>query len=160
MQIPCREGAGDAVNFKDDRNSRDIAIAYLLLRATLGLNIFMHGLSRIMAGTTAFAATMVPMFRQTILPGWSVYGFGLVLPWAEAVLGLLVLMGLRTRIGLIGGSILIFLLTFGTALRQDWATAGVQLLYAAIYAALLAYCRWDKYSLDAWFRSRTPTTSH
>jgi thiosulfate dehydrogenase [quinone] large subunit len=143
------------VNCNDGRNPQDIAIAYLLLRATMGLNIFMHGLSRILAGTAAFAATMVPMFRQTILPGWSVYGFGLVLPWGEAVLGLLVLMGLRTRIGLIGGSILIFLLTFGTALRQDWATASVQLTYAAIYAALLAYCRWDTYSLDALLRSWT-----
>jgi thiosulfate dehydrogenase [quinone] large subunit len=71
------------VNCNDGRNPQDIAIAYLLLRATMGLNIFMHGLSRILAGTAAFAAAMVPMFRQTVLPR------------GEAVLGLLVLMGLR-----------------------------------------------------------------
>ena len=39
---------------------------------------------------------------------------------------------------LVAGSLLILALTFGTTLRQDWSTAGVQLIYAAIYAALLA----------------------
>ena len=34
---------------------RDMGIAYLLLRATLGLNIFMHGISRLVAGTSIFA---------------------------------------------------------------------------------------------------------
>jgi len=42
---------------------------------------------------------------------------------------------------LVAGSLLILALTFGTTLRQDWSTAGVQLIYAAIYAALLTLDR-------------------
>jgi thiosulfate dehydrogenase [quinone] large subunit len=97
------------------------------------------------------------MFAKTFLPGWSVYAFGLVLPWVETVLGLLLLLGFRTRIALVGSSALIFVLTFGTSIRQDWNTAGVQLIYAAIFAGLLVYREGDVYSLDALVRSRQST---
>ncbi|MGB7356104.1 MAG: hypothetical protein WBD06_20530 [Acidobacteriaceae bacterium] len=88
------------------------------------------------------------MFRNAPLPAWSVHAFGLVLPWAEAILGFLLLLGLCTRIALVAGSLLIMVLTFGATWRQDWSTAGVQLIYAAVYAALLALDRWNDYSVD------------
>jgi thiosulfate dehydrogenase [quinone] large subunit len=94
---------------------RGAALAFLLLRLTLGLNICMHGVSRIAAGPSIFANSLVPMFRNTPLPAWSVHGFGLVLPWAEAIPGFLLLLGFCTRFALIAGSLLIVILTFGTA---------------------------------------------
>lgn len=135
---------------KSLRNSRrcDPALAFLLLRLTLGLNICMHGVSRIAAGPATFANALIPMFHNTPLPAWSVHAFGLILPWAEAILGFLLLVGLCTRLALIAGSLLILILTFGTTLRQDWNTAGVQLIYAVVYAALLALDRWNDYSFD------------
>jgi thiosulfate dehydrogenase [quinone] large subunit len=72
----------------------------------------------------------------------------------ETVLGLLLLLGFRTRIGLVGSSSLIFALTFGTGIRQDWTTASVQLIYAAIFASLMAYRESDIYSLDVLLRSQ------
>jgi thiosulfate dehydrogenase [quinone] large subunit len=131
------------------RNATNIALAYGLLRATLGLNILFHGVSRIAHGPAAFANALVPMFAHTPLPAGFVRGFGVVLPWVETVLGFLLLVGLRTRAALIGGALLIFVLTFGTTLRQDWETAGLQLIYAAIYATLLAFHERDTYSTDA-----------
>jgi thiosulfate dehydrogenase [quinone] large subunit len=128
---------------------RDRAIAYLLLRATLGLNIFIHGASRIVLGLHIFAGSLVPLFQKTFLPAWSVYTFGLTLPWAEALIGLLLFAGLRTRAALIGGSLMMLILTFGTALRQDWQTAYLQLMYAVVYAALLASRQHNLYSVDA-----------
>src|SRR3954447_12322309 len=41
---------------KNDFES-DRAIGYCLLRATLGINIFLHGVSRMLAGTGNFAAS-------------------------------------------------------------------------------------------------------
>lgn len=131
------------------RNATDIALAYGLLRATLGLNIFFHGVSRIAQGPAVFANALVPMFARTPLPAGLVRGFGLSLPWAETLLGFLLLIGFRTRLALIGGALLILVLTFGTTLRQDWETAGLQLIYAAIYAALLAFHERDTLSADA-----------
>jgi thiosulfate dehydrogenase [quinone] large subunit len=138
----------------NDPKPQDIAVAYLLLRTTIGLNIFIHGLSRLLMGLTVFADSLVPMFAKTFLPGWSVYAFGLVLPWVETILGILLLLGFRTRIGLVGSSALLFVLTFGTSIRQDWNTAGLQLIYAAIFAGLLAYSEGDVYSLDILMNSR------
>ncbi len=69
----------------------DIGIAYLTLRATLGLNIFIHGMSRIILGLSTFASSLVPLFQRTFLPTRPVYAFGLALPWAEALIGLLIL---------------------------------------------------------------------
>lgn len=137
------------MNTADTLTQRDAGIAYLMLRATLGMNICLHGVTRIAAGLSVFANSLVPMFQKTLLPSWSVYTFGLTLPWAEAILGLLIFVGLRTRAALIGGSLMMLILTFGTALRQDWQVAGLQLIYAFIYAVLLATRRNDLYSLDA-----------
>lgn len=63
--------------------------------------------------------------------------------------GALVLLGMRLRFALAAGSLLMFVLTFGSALRQDWDIAGLQLIYAAVYAALLAFREKDWFSLDS-----------
>ena len=136
---------------------RGPSLAFLLLRLTLGLNICMHGVSRLAAGPAAFADSLVPMFQNTALPVWSVHIFGLILPWAETILGFLLFIGFCTSVVLLAGSLLILVLTFGTTLRQDWSTAGVQLVYAAIYAALLALDRRNDYSLDRLLSLRHPS---
>lgn len=132
-----------------DTAAQDFRIAYLLLRATLGLNILLHGVSRILSGPTTFAHALIPMFAQTPLPSGFVYVFGIVLPWAEAALGLHTLIGLKTRWALVLGSLLILTLTFGATLRQDWESAGLQLIYSGIYAGLLAFRQYNRFSLDA-----------
>jgi thiosulfate dehydrogenase [quinone] large subunit len=129
----------------------DRSLAYALLRLVLGLNIALHGISRIAAGTAVFAHGLVPMFEKTPLPAWSVYGFGLCLPWAEALTGLLIVFGLASRVAYVMGLLEIAALTFGSSLRQDWNAAGLQLTYALIYAILLAMRAYNRYSVDAWF---------
>jgi len=78
--------------------------------------------------------------------------FALVLVFVETIVGLLVLLGLCTREALVVGSGAMAALIFGTALRSDWNTLAIQLLYAAIYAALLAARGCNVYSLDALLR--------
>jgi len=131
--------------------TQDRQLGYLFLRLILGLNIFLHGLIRILAGTIHFAASLIPEFAKTPLADWAVYDFGLVLPWAEAAIGLLLLLGLFTRWALIAGSLVMLVLTFGTGLRQDWSIAALQLTYAVIYAALLAFREHNFFSADTLF---------
>ncbi len=135
--------------------NKDAALGYLFLRATLGLNIFMHGMMRLLAGPAAFTANLVQLFQATPLPSGMVSAFAYALPWAEAVVGLLLLLGAVTRFALCAGALLIFVLTFGTTLRQDWQVAGLQLMYAAIYAALLGFREHNAFSVDAiWSRKK------
>jgi thiosulfate dehydrogenase [quinone] large subunit len=137
-----------------ESNLSDHRIAYAMLRLVVGVNLMMHGVSRIIAGTSAFAAKLVMQFEHTPMPAWSVWGFALMLPSLETLLGALILIGLRTRATLIAASLLIVILTFGSALVQDWSAAGTQLLYAAVYAALLFLIRYNGWSIDAWMKRR------
>jgi thiosulfate dehydrogenase [quinone] large subunit len=127
---------------------KDAALGYLLLRATIGTNICIHGGSRILAGPSHFADTLVPAFQHTPLPAGFVRLFAFVLPWVESIVGLLVLVGIGTRIALVAGSLLILTLTFGATLNQDWESAGLQLIYATVYASLLAFRYHNRFSAD------------
>jgi thiosulfate dehydrogenase (quinone) large subunit len=134
--------------------SSDERLAYALLRVVVGTNLMMHGVSRMLAGPGEFAAKLVMQFAHAPLPAWSVWAFGLTLPAIEGGLGLLLLVGLRTRAALIAASALIIVLTFGSSLLQDWAAAGIQLTYAAVYAALLFLHKYNGWSVDAWMARR------
>jgi thiosulfate dehydrogenase [quinone] large subunit len=126
----------------------DGKLGYFILRFTLGLSILMHGLVRL-PHLQAFADGLVKMFGDTPLPPILVRPFGFGLVFVETAVGLLVLLGLWTREALLVGSAAMAALIFGTALRSDWDTVAIQLLYAAIYAALLAAREYNAYSLDA-----------
>ena len=79
---------------------------------------------------------------------WSVYGFGYLLPIVEAIVGACVLFGFQTRRALISGSVLMLVLMFGSTLRQDWPTVGIQLTYSVVYSLLLAGIRLNSYCVD------------
>jgi thiosulfate dehydrogenase (quinone) large subunit len=136
-----------------DLERNDERTAYVLLRIVVGINLMMHGISRMIAGPGAFAAKLVMQFDHTFLPAWSVWGFALILPSIEGLLGLLLLLGLRTRATLIAASLLIAILTFGSAIIQDWTSASIQLTYALVYAALLFLRRYNSWSIDTWIET-------
>jgi thiosulfate dehydrogenase [quinone] large subunit len=138
----------------EDSTGVDRSLAYALLRLVLGINIAFHGISRIGTGPAAFAHTLLPLFAKTPLPAWSVYAFGLCLPWAEALTGLLLIAGAASRVAYVLGLLQLAALTFGSSLRQDWASAGAQLTYALLYSILLATRGYNRYSVDGWLARR------
>ncbi len=135
---------------REETKFRDETLAYALLRAVLGVNLMMHGVSRIMMGAGEFAAKLTTQFAHTPLPRWSVWSFGIVLPGMEGLLGVLLLLGLRTKAALVAAALLMLILTFGSSLLQDWQAAGTQLTYAAIIAGLLAFRRFNGWAADSW----------
>ncbi len=143
-----REGAREG--------SKDRRIAYFLLRVILGLNIFMHGLSRLLAGSAVFVTKITTQFAHTPLPHEGLVAFAILLPWVEALLGFLLLVGLWTRFALIAGSLLMLILTFGSTLVQDFGIAGLQLTYAIAYSGLLFLLRYNRYSIDGAVTKRQP----
>lgn len=129
-------------------SNSDEKIAYALLRTVAGTNLLMHGVSRFLAGPASFAEHLTEQFAHSPLPAWSVHLFGRFLPAVEGLLGLLLLMGLKTRWVLIAAFLLILVLTFGSALVQDWSAAGAQLVYAFICSLLLFLRRYNSWSID------------
>jgi thiosulfate dehydrogenase (quinone) large subunit len=144
----CRNSAGGNAMDTKRKWLDDMSLAYALLRIALGLNLFMHGISRLLAGVENFVNSMVKTFQNTILPTAVVVPFGYALPWLEAAIGLLLIIGFRTREALVSGALLMLALTFGTTLRQDWDVAAIQLFYSTVYAILIAALRYNSLSVD------------
>jgi thiosulfate dehydrogenase (quinone) large subunit len=138
----------------------DRKLAYGVFRLTLGINILVHGAGRIFGpGTGIFAAKTASEFADTPLPHGLVHIFLMVLPFAETILGIFITLGLLTRWALTLGALLITALVFGTALRSDWSTVGIQMIYAITYYLLLTNLDDDYFSLDTLLhRRRTPST--
>jgi len=137
----------------DAQAPHDRKLAYLMLRFTLGLSILMHGLVRL-PHLSAFADGLVKLFAEAPLPAAMVRPFAISLVFVETIVGLLILLGLWTRWSLLLGALTMAALVFGTALRSDWDTLAIQMLYAFIYAALIATREHNTYSVDDMIRAR------
>ena len=133
----------------DDHSLLDRKLAYAILRFTLGVNLLIHGVGRFPA-LGAFADGLVKLFAETPLPAFLARPFAIGLTIEESVTGLLLIVGLWTRWALAIGGLAMASLIFGTALRSDWNTVGIQMLYAALLAAR----EYDAYSVDAFFKKR------
>lgn len=130
-------------------NSTDQRLAYAVFRFTLGINILVHGVGRLLgAGVGTFATKTSSEFAGTPLPPGLVHIFLVVLPFAETILGALITVGLLTRWALTVGGLLITALLFGTALRSDWPTVGIQMIYAITYYLLLKNIADNRLSID------------
>jgi len=122
--------------------------AYVTLRMTLGVNMLMHGLTRVIGGVGAFVGKVSAEFDGGFLPIYAVQIFLFVLPFVELTIGLLMVLGLATRWALIAGGFTITMLTFGSTAMQNWSAAGVQLPYAIAFFILLFTREYNKLCLD------------
>src|ERR1700757_2061535 len=87
----------EAQAFHPSRLFSDASLAYGILRFAFGINIFGHGLIRIANGTGVFVTWMLKQMEGTMMPESMVRPFGYVVPWTEAILGLMLILGLFTR---------------------------------------------------------------
>ena len=135
------------------RPSDNTVIAYTILRLAFGANILLHGLSRILNGRAAFLTYLTHYFEHShLVPAAMLPAFAAILPWVETALGLLLVLGLFSRLALIVGALVLLALVIGTNLAQDWLVAGLQLIYCFIYYYLLVHLEENSLSLDAWLR--------
>ena len=118
------------------------------MRLTLGVNIFIHGINKVFDGPEHFYDSIRPSFETTMLPLWSVHIVAWGLPFFEAALGLLITVGLFTRWALTVGGLVMTLLVFGTAVRNESLLLGTQMVYVVVYYLLLRDLRPNPYSLD------------
>jgi len=110
-----------------------------LLRFGLGIDMLLHGLVRI-PNLDAFIAHSMGGFKTSFLPPIMVTYFLYVLPFIEAVIGILILVGGKaTRLGFIAGGFLMAILLFGTASHQAWDVASQQVIYLVAFAVALMF---------------------
>ncbi|WP_426585528.1 DoxX family protein [Mucilaginibacter sp. R-33] len=125
-------------------------LTFVILRLAAGASMFGHGLVRL-PKLNSFSQWMVGTFEKSMLPKAMVTPFSYLLPIAEFIIGILLLSGLFTKPALIGGSLAMILLIFGSCLIENWEILPSQLIHAAFFAVLLQFSANNTYSLDNLF---------
>jgi thiosulfate dehydrogenase [quinone] large subunit len=128
------------------------SLAYALLRIAFGVNFAGHGLIRIYNGVGAFAHTTAEHLAKSPLPQTLTLGFSYVIPFLEAILGLVLIFGIFTRAALVGGAVFMMLLTIGVTANQQWDIAGQQLLYSVVFFLLLYLVEHNALAVDNYLR--------
>lgn len=110
--------------------------------------MFGHGLVRL-PKMEAFSNGMVEKFQTTIIPEILVEPFGYVLTITEFVLGLLLILGLKTKQVLVASILTMTILVFGSTATENWPVIDSQLIHAVIFAFLLWNLEYNGWSLDS-----------
>lgn len=97
----------------------DRSWAILFARLVLGLIFFMAGLWKVFQlGPLEHARRYFLPFADTFLPIWSLWATGVIIPFIELLAGGLVMLGLRTREGLVLLGFVLAIVTFGHLLQE------------------------------------------
>lgn len=140
--------------------NRDLPVAYLMVRLTMGFHMFAHGAVRLpilteFAGQTVTEFAPVRLIGLAFFPAWLVYPFMLSVPVVEFSVGVLLILGLKTKLASIAGGVTMLLLMFGTVARMNFGTAHLMWFYVLIFALLAGANFADRYSLDRiWWAAR------
>lgn len=112
--------------------------AYLLVRLTIGMSMFGHGLVRI-PKLAVFSDGMVANFEGSLLPVMLIWPFSVTLPFLEFIIGLFLLIGLKTKFFARAGGILMVILIFGTSMIENWSSLPSQMIHASFFILLLQF---------------------
>jgi thiosulfate dehydrogenase [quinone] large subunit len=129
----------------DARNDRARGLAIALIRWALGVMFLVGGVSKLSKVTGFVTGYLVPAFAKTFLPGWMVCGYGYALPFVEAILGVLLLVGVCRAAALLVTGLTLISLAFGQMLIQGNAVVANIMLYLLMTAVALygqAYDTW------------------
>src|SRR5437763_3444971 len=97
-----------------NKSNPNRAWAVLFARLVLGLIFFMAGVWKVFKlGPLNHARKWFLPYSDTFLPVWSLWAAGVTIPFIEMIAGALVVVGLRTREGLIAPGFVLAIVTFG-----------------------------------------------
>ena len=125
--------------------------SFLMIRLAVAASMLGHGLVRL-PKLNGFSNWMVSSFEKSMLPPVLVTPFSYILPIAEFVIGLLLVIGLFTRVSLIAGGFTMVILIFGSAMVENWEAMPSQFIHAAFFAVLLSFLQYNTYAVDNVFK--------
>ncbi|TVQ03635.1 MAG: DoxX family membrane protein [Balneolaceae bacterium] len=128
-----------------DRN-----MGFAILRVMLGINMLGRSIIRI-PQIDAFTTGMAANFADTFLPEPFVLVYAYIIVITETIIGILLILGWKTRWALLTMGILLITLAFGMILQQNFGTVANILLYTFVVSFLLFHTRFDHFGLDRGF---------
>ncbi len=130
---------------KLDRN-----MGFALLRVMLGINMLGRSVVRIPQIET-FASGMASNFADTFLPEPFVLVYAYAIVLTETIIGVLLILGWKTRWALLTMGLLLITLAFGMILQQNFGTVANILVYAFVVSFLLFNTNFDHFGIDRGF---------
>ena len=127
--------------------TRHREVAYALLRITFGVVFLFSGIGKVRSGVSNVAGSMLQQFSGK-LPAVLVQPFVYVLPFAETILGALIVLGLFTPGALSFSGLLLVALTFGTVMLGEFPTVAHNTQYALANFVLLWLSDLNRVSVD------------
>lgn len=122
--------------------------AYALLRLVFGMLFLVAGIGKFVRGIGNFEAGLESQFAGK-LPLVLLKPFGYALPFAEVIVGALIIAGLFNGIALVICGLELMVLTFGLLVAGDTANAAHNVQYAFVNFVLLWFAAdYNGYSLD------------
>jgi thiosulfate dehydrogenase [quinone] large subunit len=125
-------------------------LAYSILRVTIGGVFLFYGVGKFVVGVAVTAKWFLDGFAKTWLPPGSVYAFSVALPFLEVTIGVLLILGLFTRLAAAVGGVLIAALTIGLTIKGSSQDVAMNMGYAVALFILLHQVEDNEFSIDRW----------
>ena len=109
-----------------------------LLRISFGINFLFHGLVRL-PNLDGFVTGMQNTFQDTLLPDFLVTPLAYIIPFAEIIIGLFLLVNKFTRQTLVATFTLMNILVIGSSFAQKWELVSLQATYIGFLFLLLYF---------------------
>jgi|SRR5690554_3112552 len=126
---------------------------YLLVRLAIALSMFGHGFVRL-PKLQAFSEGMLKNFENSMLPAFLTLPFSYILPIAELIVGLFLILGWFTRLSAIVGAAVMLSLIFGSSLVENWTAIPIQLIHIAFFAYVIQHIENNTYAIDNILREK------
>jgi thiosulfate dehydrogenase (quinone) large subunit len=128
----------------------DRRIGFALLRLMLGINMLGRSIVRI-PELQNFANGMADNFAETFLHEGFVFLYAYVIVITETIIGVMLILGWKTRWALTVMGLLLASLAFGVILQQNFGTAANIMIYGIGVYLLLSNTQFDHFGIDRGF---------
>ena len=133
----------------------EYSAAFLLLRLFLGLRTLMAGLEKFEANksfsTANYSENMVRMAtgisNNSVIPLWAAKAFALPLGYALTILGLALILGLKSRVSLFLAGLVYVGLAFGLMAVQEGEGVAWIAVQVLMFAVALTLARHERFAL-------------
>jgi len=130
-------------------NISNKALAIHLMRISFGINYFFHGLVRL-PNLNKFVLHMEEIFINSLIPNFLITPVAYAIPFAEIIIGVLLILNKYTRETIVATFILMNILIIGCCFAQKWDNVGSQTFYLGFLFILLFFIedkKWNQQSL-------------